>query len=308
MTASFPTVLRRSFSTQKETIQRGVSNFSFELTPAFAQKLFVPEAERTEKQEQLLDSLRSLGKTSGAKTKVYVTKLPGHPQEDTINAVRAVHQFADHLEAVPHLPTRGIRDNADLAHFIERMTTKAGDFRPVEHVLVVGGSVDTPVGQFSESLQLLETGVLQENGIKTIGMAAHPQGADNIEQSVLEKAFEDKLRWAQAQKSDVRKLDFDWSTQLAYSPQAIIQWEKDLRHGKYGKTNASLCNDLPIRLGIPGPASMAQLAKYAQMSGIGNSINYFKNNPLAAWNLMTKRSVLDDLVVEISEYMQKEGT
>ena len=36
------------------------------------------------------------------------------------------------------------------------------------------------------------------------------------------------------------------------------------------------------------------------MSGVSNSMNYFKNNPVAAWNLLTKRSVLDDLVGEIA--------
>ena len=39
-------------------------------------------------------------------------------------------------------------------------------------------------------------------------------------------------------------------------------------------------NTLPIHVGLPGPASTAQLAKYAAMSDIGNSVNFFKNNPV----------------------------
>lgn len=57
-----------------------------------------------------------------------------------------------------------------------------------------------------------------------------------------------------------------------------------------------LGNTLDIHVGLPGPATTAQLAKYAAMSDIGNSINFFRNNPVAAWNLLTKRSVLDELV------------
>lgn len=305
---------------KKLAIMNAMSNFSFELTPAFAQKLFLPEGKRTAKQEEMVRMLRKIGEKpisadgKSERTKVYITKLPTHPQEDTIKAVRAVHQFADHLEAVPHVPVRGFRDREDLQQFIQAMTGTGDckiDFRPVEHILVVGGSLDDPVGEFSESLQVLESGILQQNGVKRIGMAAHPQGADNIKPEILDEAFEKKLKWSNKQMTEQDDtVSFDWSTQLAYNPQAIIQWEKDIRAGNYNGKNCqsgmATKNNLPIRLGIPGPASAAQLAKYAQISGVSTSINYFKNNPVAAWNLLTKRSVLDDLVVEISEYMEKE--
>merc|ERR1711920_1203609 len=65
-------------------------------------------------------------------------------------------------------------------------------------------------------------------------------------------------------------------------------------------------NDLRINLGIPGPATTTQLIKYAAMSGISTSVNYFKNNPVSAWQLLTKRSVLDEIVAEISTHIQEQ--
>ena len=47
----------------------------------------------------------------------------------------------------------------------------------VDEVLIIGGGVDQPVGAFDNSLQVLETGLLQKHGIRRVGVAGHPEGS-----------------------------------------------------------------------------------------------------------------------------------
>lgn len=282
---------------RKQQIIASTQSFSFELTPKTTKQLLASPTSLSATRQKTVAMMKQLlaSAAPGAPNRIYITKLPGHPQQDTVDAVDLVRDLG--FEVVPHIPARGLEGAADLDQFLGRL-------RP-EHVLIVGGSVDQPVGDFSEALQLLETGLLQKHGVKTVGLAAHPQGADSIEAGLLQQAFVDKLRWAKRERGNFEEVY--WATQLAYSVDAIKAWERQLREEPFSGDARRDANDLRINLGVPGPASTTQLVKYAAMSGVANSVNYFKNNPTAAWNLLTRRSVLDDLIVEIGAHIQEDA-
>ena len=76
------------------------------------------------------------------------------------------------MHPIPHVAARSLRDAAHLEEYIRGLSQRAA----VSEVLCIGGGVDHPVGEFSETMQVLETGILQQHGIKRVGVAAHPEG------------------------------------------------------------------------------------------------------------------------------------
>ena len=89
-------------------------------------------------------------------------------------------------------------------------------------------------------------------------MAGHPEGSPDISEDKLANAISDKNNWAK--NSDMEAYI---TTQFCFEVPSIMTWEKNIRRDG---------NKLPIHIGIPGPATLNTLIKFATMSGIGPSI------------------------------------
>jgi methylenetetrahydrofolate reductase (NADPH) len=155
-----------------------------------------------------------------------------------------------------------------LSAFVE----KAG----VKEVLVIGGGVDKPVGQFSDSMQVLSTGLIQRHGIRSIGVAGHPEGSPDISDDEIAEALAAKNALAVAEG-----LDLYIETQFCFEADIVLDWEKRVR---------AAGNRLPIRIGIPGPATIKTLFRFAQISGIGPSMRFISKQARNVAKLMTVQS------------------
>ena len=125
-----------------EQIRQAAEDWSIEVTPTGATKI-----------ESFRDCL-------APGTTVNVTFLPGSDPMDTIAVAQRLHD--DGMKPVPHLAARSLHDADQLDELLAAFTAKAG----VSEVLVIGGGVDNPVGQFSDSVQVLNTGLIQKHGIR----------------------------------------------------------------------------------------------------------------------------------------------
>ena len=65
----------------------------------------------------------------------------------------------------------------------------------MNEVLVIGGGVDQPVGTFSESIQVLNTGLIQRYGIQNVGVAGHPEGSLTSPKVKLLRPWRRKMHW-----------------------------------------------------------------------------------------------------------------
>jgi methylenetetrahydrofolate reductase (NADPH) len=128
----------------------------------------------------------------------------------------------------------------------------------VDQVLVIGGGIDQPVGSLSGTAALLDTGVLERYGIKVIGLAGHPEGHRDLPPPALAATLEDKWTYAARTQASCRLV-----TQFLFDASPLLAWERALRAGG---------NDLPIHVGIPGPATIKTLLNYAKLCGVGNSM------------------------------------
>jgi len=243
-----------------EQIQAAASDWSIEVTPNGASKI-----------DSFADCL-------APGTTVNVTFLPGSDPMDTVAVAQRLHN--DGMNPVPHLAARSLKDTDQLDALLSAFTQKAG----VSEVLVIGGGVDSPVGQFASSIEVLNTGLIQKYGITDIGVAGHPEGSPDISDEEIVKALMLKNELA---KRDGLNLYIE--TQFCFEADIVLAWEKSIRDAG---------NNLPIRVGIPGPATIKTLFRFAQVSGIGPSMRFIAKQAKNVAKLMTVQSphiLLDDL-------------
>lgn len=177
------------------------------------------------------------------------------------------------LEPIPHVPARFIRDETDLSSRIAALAGEAG----VTQMLVLGGGAPTPIGKFDAAIQLMRTDVFQNNGVKRLGIAGHPEGNPDITkvhgEAVLLKALGEKQAWLKA-----NNMAGFIATQFLFEAPPVAYWASMLRDNGI---------DLPIHVGIPGPATIKTLVKYAAMCGVGNSARFIRKQALNITKLLT---------------------
>ena len=107
----------------------------------------------------------------------------------------------------------------------------------VDDLLVVAG-VDTPVGEFHESAQILDSGWLEDAGIHRVGVVGHPEGHPDVDADELVRALAAKNRIARERGLDLRLV-----TQFCFAAAPIVAWERGFRRW------AGTC---PCTSGCPG--------------------------------------------------------
>ncbi|MEC7049541.1 MAG: methylenetetrahydrofolate reductase [Pseudomonadota bacterium] len=235
-----------------ETIRRAAADWSIEVTPTGAAKI------------------ESFRECLAPGTTVNVTFLPGTDPSDTIAVAERLHN--DGMRPVPHLAARSLRNADQLDELLTAFTTRCG----VEEVLCIGGGVDNPVGDFSATIEVLESGLIQKHGIRHIGVAGHPEGSPDISDDEVERALSAKNDLAARDG-----LELYIETQFCFEADIVLDWERRVR---------GTGNRLPIRIGIPGPATIKTLFRFAQISGIGPSMRFVAKQAKNVAKLMTVQS------------------
>jgi methylenetetrahydrofolate reductase (NADPH) len=182
-----------------------------------------------------------------AGTRVNVTYLGN---EDLALRVAAARAIAGHgLVPVPHLSARRLTSRDDLAEHLTRL-------RPRE-VFVIGGDPARPHGPFPDALSVIESGLLEEHGVRRVSIAGYPEGHPGIPDEVLWPALAAKHAALTA-----RGLAGDVITQFGFDVDPVLDWVQSVRERGI---------DAPIRIGVPGPAGVRRLLRYAARFGVGTS-------------------------------------
>jgi methylenetetrahydrofolate reductase (NADPH) len=109
-------------------------------------------------------------------------------------------------------------------------------------------------------MQLLETGLFGD--FRHLFIAGHPEGNRDIDPDGGEAEVMRALRWKAdfAARTDA---DMQIVTQFAFEAQPCIDWAGRLRAAGI---------DMPIRIGVAGPAKLQTMLKFAIMCGVGPSL------------------------------------
>ena len=213
-----------------------LSGYSIEVTPQTANKV---------------ESFRDILPTG---TRIYIALIEGTPIEDMVRTARRLTD--EGFQVMPHFPARLVKDKAELAEWIAQYQGEAG----VEQGLLLGGGVTAPAGEFEDSMQMIETGLF--DGFKNLHFAGHPESNRDIDPDGSDRMVMQSLKWKQAfsARTDARVAI---TTQFCFEAAPVIAWADRL---------AAEGINLPIHIGLAGPAKLHTLIKYAVSCGVGPSM------------------------------------
>lgn len=202
----------------------------------------------------------------------------GHSQR--INAARVIRRCG--FEPVPIISSRRLRSVEDLDQLLNALADEAG----ASHFLFVGGDPSAPAGPFTDSLALLESGVLKRHDIRSAGIVAYPEGHPKIAMESLWRS----LRWKYNFLRDAG-CEVEITTQFGFDTDAVVRWLRQLRDEDIAA---------PVRIGVPGPADIGRLLRYAKQFGVVTTAAIARRYGLALTNIV-RRSVADRYWKDLSD-------
>ncbi len=207
--------------------------------------------------------------------------IDGTPFEDMrATAARLVDEG---FPVMPHVPARSIPDRATLDAWLAAYRDVG-----VTEALVLAGGVAQPRGTFAHSMQHMETGLFANPGFTRLHVAGHPEGNKDIAPDGSDRAVMEALRWktAFAERTDA---DMALATQFCFEAEPVIAWVDRL---------AAEGIDLPVHIGIAGPAKLQTLIKFSMACGVGPSIRVLQRRAADLTKLVlpfTPTDILSDL-------------
>lgn len=201
-------------------------------------------------------------------TRVYVAHIEGTPIEDMVATAKRIGD--EGFAVMPHFPARIIKDKATLVDWVARYKDVG-----VRQGLILAGGVPQPVGDFSTSMQLLESGAF--DGFDRLHVAGHPEGNKDIDADGSDRMVMEAARWksAFAERTDAQMA---MATQFCFDARPVIDWVKRLdREGI----------KLPVHIGVAGPAKLQTLIKFAIACGVGPSLKVLQKRALDVSKLLT---------------------
>ncbi|MEN2788621.1 methylenetetrahydrofolate reductase [Sphingomonas oligophenolica] len=184
-------------------------------------------------------------------TPIAITFLPGESMDARIAAAADVRAFG--FEPMPHLSARRIGSHEELEQIVRRTVAEADAHR----MFLVAGDPPVPVGPFADTMALLETGLFEQSGVTAIGIAGHPEGHPAMSEAQCWDALDRKH--AEITRRGMATLIV---TQFGFDADPFIAWLETLRARGI---------DSPVRIGVPGPAGIKTLMRFAARCGVGAS-------------------------------------
>tara|TARA_B100001029_G_C15038097_1_gene441565 strand:+ start:859 stop:1734 length:876 start_codon:yes stop_codon:yes gene_type:complete len=189
-------------------------------------------------------------------TRVYIAHIE---DEDIYAMVKTAKKLNDEgFNAMPHFPARVIKNEAELNDWISMYQNEAG----VNEALLLAGGLSKPFGDFESSIELIESGKFDQAGFKRLHIAGHPEGNKDIDPDGGVTHVSQALSWKQefSKRTDA---SMAITTQFCFDAEAVKQWADKI------KLNGI---DIPIHIGIAGPAKLQTLIKFSIECGVGASM------------------------------------
>ena len=212
------------------------------------------------------EGLREAAPLIRPNTQIAVTFLPGEELEQRIEAAVLVRELG--FEPIVHLSARRIESETQLDWYLSEITKRAG----VKRCFIIAGDPPEPEGPYSDSLQIIESGLLEKYGIEIVGVGGHPEGHPNVSKDDLWVWMEKKIAAVRAHGMTPLVV-----TQFAFDDDAIVEWVGEMRERGI---------DVPVRLGVPGPAGIKRLLGFAKRCGVGASASVMKKYGVSLTNLI----------------------
>ena len=199
-------------------------------------------------------------------TRINVTFLENEDGRMRLDAVKAAKRFG--YVPVPHISARRLRSQQQLEEYLSALAAEDAS----QNVLVIAGDPTEPLGPFDDALAVINSGLLQQYGARNIGVGGYPEGHPAIPESALWSALE-------AKDAALKELGLPGVviTQFGFDVDPVLKWLEAVRERGI---------DMPVRVGVPGPAGVRRLLSYAARFGVGTSTGIAKKYGFSITNLM----------------------
>ncbi len=218
-------------------------------------------------------------------TRVYVAHIEGTPIQDMVATAMRIR--SEGFPVMPHFPARIIKDRATLRDWIVRYREDAD----IDQALLLAGGVKKPVGDFSDSMQLLESGLFGDAGFRRLHVAGHPEGNPDIDPVGSTAGVDRALEWKQ-KFSESTDAEMAIATQFCFDATPVIHWLDRLR---------DLGVTLPVHVGVAGPAKLQTLIRFAVACGVGQSLQVLRKRARDIRKLLTPFEP-DDFLNALADY------
>jgi len=213
-----------------------------------------------------VDALREARDVIPPGTRVNVTFLGNEDLALRVAAARAVLELG--LVPVPHVSARRLSSAAELEDFLGALQGVGAS----ENVFVVGGDPAVAEGPYEDSLGVIASGLLPTYGVREVSVSGYPEGHPDITGPVLWQALQDKCAAVAGQGMRGSVI-----TQFGFDVDPVVDWVEQVRGRGI---------DVPLRIGVPGPAGIRRLLGYARRFGVGTSAGIAKKYGFSITNLM----------------------
>ena len=215
-----------------------LNNFSIEVMPRTAAKI-----------ESFNDILPK-------NTRIYIAHIEGVPIQEMISTAKRIQ--SEGFAVIPHFPARIIENKVTLEDWIKAYQEEAN----IDQALILAGGVDKPHGIFENSMQLVETELFSKYNFKNLYFAGHPEGNKDIDPDGTEKNVNDALVWKQ-KLNERTDINLALTTQFCFDSKPVIKWANELNKNGI---------NIPIHIGVAGPAKLQTLIKFSIACGVGASL------------------------------------
>ena len=229
-----------------------LNNFSIEVTPRAVAKI------------------ENLSELIPSDTLVYIAHIEGTPIEEMVKTAKKINEQG--YATMPHFPARIIKDKKTLKDWISKYQNEAN----VKSALLLGGGINKPYGEYDSSIQLIESELFDLAGFEKLYIAGHPEGNKDIDPDGSTKNIDQALLWKNEYKNRT-DADMAITTQFCFDSKTVINWANDIK-------NKGI--DIPIHIGIAGPAKLQTLLRYSIECGVGASIKILQKRALDLTKLL----------------------
>jgi methylenetetrahydrofolate reductase (NADH) len=191
-------------------------------------------------------------------TKIAITFLPNEDFPARVAAAARVRELG--FVPVPHISARRVKSQQELESFLAALQRDAA----IDRAFVVAGDPPQPEGPYADALAVIRTGLLGKYGVRRVGISGYPEGHSEIGS---EKLWQAKLE----KQAAILDMGHDYA-------EPILSWLEQLRtadvHGL-------------VRVGVPGPASVKTLLRFAARCGVGTSAKVMSKYGASITRLLT---------------------
>ena len=250
-----------------EVVKNFLNGYSIEVTPNAAAKI------------------ENFAEVLPVNTRIYIAHIEGTPFDEMLTTAKKITN--EGFIPMPHFPARIIEDKDMLESWLSQYSEEAN----VQEALLIAGGSKEPAGVYDSSIQIIETELFDKYNFKRLHVAGHPEGNKDIDKDSTHTNVNKALSWKNeyAKRTDAQ---IAIATQFCFDSGAIIQWANSL---------IDMNIDLPVHIGIAGPAKLQTLIRYSIECGVGASMKVLQKRAKDITKLLLPYEPTS-VISELAEY------